>query len=966
MKQAYSKDIFRTIKKEKKRFIALMLIALLGVCMLTGLKAACDDLRRSADVFFDEHNLFDLKILSTLGLTEDDVHALKAVDGIKDVEGTFFDTVYTMHESKKKSAELKALSEQGINVPYIIEGTLPKNENEIAVTKKYCNETGKKVGEFITIEEGKNITLLQTEYKISGVVIDVEDINSAEGTVAFRANSSTDYTFFVLPQVMDSEVFTAVYLTLADTEELPCFTEDYETAVDKVTDYLEVGFVKEREQARYDEVTGEAWDEVNDAEKEMEEEFAKAEKEIADAKKELEDGKEELRKAEETLEEEEANAKEQLLDARTQIEDGIAQIENMAAMYGGMMPQLEAQLTTLQEALKEVETKEAEAAETFAKAHTELEDARQELADGEAELQENIKTFESEKVDAYAELEDAKQEIADIKMTEWYVTDRSALSGYANIQSDADCIEAIGKAFPVIFLTVAVLISLTTITRMVEEDRGFIGTYKALGFTDKEIRKKYTTYAALASMAGGILGDVFGYVVLPEIIFTIFSVMYQLPNYMLGFDVVYGVGGVLLFVGAIVLAAFLSCEAELKHMPASLMRPKAPRSGSRIFLERIPFIWKRLSFLNKVTARNLFRYKKRFFMTVFGIMGCTALLVCGYTIKDTVAELMPRQYETVYRYDLMLIAEDNEKLTEYVTTEEQIASYIYAGINNVKLINEDGEETTVQLMVIPDDADLPSYISLFNKERETLTLADDAIFITINAAKLLDVTAGDMLQVQTLNLSKAEVEIRDIAMNYMGNHIYMTESMYENLFEETELNGALIRLEETCTNQTAFAEELAEKEGILSAVGTEKMRAEFEPSFKIINLVVYIVITLAAALAFVVLFTLATTNISERERELATIKVLGFYDREVHSYVNKETLILTGLGILLGLPVGKVFGEWLMAVLNLPSIYFETCIYPISYVISAGLAFIFALLVNLMTNHTLDKINPVEALKSIE
>ena len=324
MKQAYSKDIFRTIKKEKKRFIALMLIALLGVCMLTGLKAACDDLRHSADVFFDEHNLFDLKILSTLGLTEDDVHALKAVDGIKDVEGTFFDTVYTMHESKKKSAELKALSEQGINVPYIIEGTLPKNENEIAVTKKYCNETGKKVGDFITIEEGKNITLLQTEYKISGLVIDVEDINSAEGTVAFRANSSTDYTFFVLPQVMDSEVFTAVYLTLADTEELPCFTEDYETAVDKVTDYLEAGFVKEREQARYDEVTGEAWDEVNDAEKEMEEEFAKAEKEIADAKKELEDGKEELRKAEETLEEEEANAKQQLLDARTQIEDGIS------------------------------------------------------------------------------------------------------------------------------------------------------------------------------------------------------------------------------------------------------------------------------------------------------------------------------------------------------------------------------------------------------------------------------------------------------------------------------------------------------------------------------------------------------------------------------------------------------------------------------------------------------------------
>ena len=966
MKLAYSKDIFRTIKKEKKRFIALMLITLLGVCMLTGLKASCDDLRYSADVFFDKQHLFDLKILSTLGLTDADVEALKQVDGIKDVEGTFSDTVYTIHDNKKKSVELKALSEQGINVPYMIEGKLPEKENEIAVTKKYCNETGKKIGDSIVLEEGKNVTLLQTEYKICGIVIDVEDINSAEGTVAFRGNSSTDYTFFVLPQVIESEAFTAVYLTLNDTADLPCFKEEYETKIEEMTDWLEANLLEKRELARYEEITGEAWDEVNDAELEMEEEFAKAEEEIADAKKELADAKEELRKAEDTLEKEETNAKQQLLDARTQIEDGIAQIESMAAMYGGMIPQLEAQLVPLQDALKEVEIKEAEAAEKFADAYAELEEARQELVDGEAKLQENIETFESEKADAYKELEEAKQEIADMKMTEWYITDRSALSGYANMQSDADCIEAIGKAFPVIFLTVAVLISLTTITRMVEEDRGFIGTYKALGFTDKEIRKKYITYAALASLAGGILGDVFGYVVLPEILFTIFSVMYQLPDYMLGFDVVYGIGGILLFIGVIVLAAFLSCEAELKHMPASLMRPKAPRSGSRIFLERIPFIWKRLSFLNKVTARNLFRYKKRFFMTVFGIMGCTALLVCGYTIKDTVAELMPKQYETVYCYDLMLIAEDNEKLTEYVTTEEQIASYIYAGINNVKLINADGEETTVQLTVIPDDADLPSYISLFNEERETLTLTDDSIFITINAAKLLDLEVGDTIQVQTLNLLQAEVKITHITMNYMGNHIYMTASAYENLFGETELNGAFVKLTSSCSDQTAYAEEMAEKEGILSAIGTEKMRAEFEPSFKIINLVVYIVITLAAALAFVVLFTLATTNISERERELATIKVLGFYDREVHAYVNKETLILTSLGILLGLPVGKVFGEWLMAVLNLPSIYFETCIHPISYVISAGMAFIFALLVNLMTNRTLDKINPVEALKSIE
>ena len=436
--------------------------------------------------------------------------------------------------------------------------------------------------------------------------------------------------------------------------------------------------------------------------------------------------------------------------------------------------------------------------------------------------------------------------------------------------------------------------------------------------------------------------------------------------YFLGFHYVYGLGGVALFVGGISIAAIVSCEAELKSMPAMLMRPKVPRSGSRIFLEKLPVFWKRFSFLNKVTARNLFRYKKRFFMTVFGITGCTALLVCGYTIKDTVTELMPKQYEHIYRYDLMMVAESQEKIKEVVEAEDNIVSYIEAHINQVKLINQEGEETTVQIIAVPDEVSLESYISLVSPKGNELVLEKENIFITINASNLLEVKAGDMIAVQNLHLEQANVTITDITMNYMGNHIYMTASMYEKLFGTYENNGALVQLSDACTDQTAYAEQIAEQDGMLSVVGTEKMKAGFEPGFRIIRLVVYIVIILAAALAFVVLFTLATTNISERERELATIKVLGFFDKEVYAYVNKETLILTALGILLGLPVGTIFGEWLMAVLNLPSIYFDACIYPVSYVISASLAFVFALIVNQMTNRTLNKIDPVEALKSIE
>ncbi|MBR4026882.1 MAG: ABC transporter permease, partial [Lachnospiraceae bacterium] len=570
------------------------------------------------------------------------------------------------------------------------------------------------------------------------------------------------------------------------------------------------------------------------------------------------------------------------------------------------------------------------------------------------------------KAEALELIADAREEIAELKMTEWYISTRTSLSGYGNIKTDAGCIEAIGNAFPIIFLTIAILISLTTITRMVEEDRGLIGTYKALGFTDSEIRRKYLIYALLACLFGGILGDLMGFVLLPNIIFIIFGVMYQIPAYSLTFNYFYGIGGIVLFIIGIAGASIVSCEAELSHMPAMLMRPKAPRNGSRVFLERITPVWSRLSFLNKVTARNLFRYKKRLFMTLFGIAGCTALLICGFTIKDTVTGLMPRQYEDTYQYDIMAVAEDNDKLLEYLEDNNAVRKYMNTLITNVKLINEEGKEETVQLIVLPDGMSMKSYIRLYNKAGDNLTLSEEDVFATINVSKVLGFEKEDMITIQNLQLELADVEITEIAMNYLGNNVYMTQAKYEELFGTFEPNGALILLRGEEEEQEAFAQELAEKDGMLSAISTSSLKEDFEPAFQIINLVVYVVIVLAAALAFVVLFTLATTNISERERELATIKVLGFFDNEVHAYVNKETLILTGLGILCGLPAGNLLGTWLMSILNLPSIYFATTIYPISYVISGVIAICFALIVNTITDRSLNKINPVEALKSVE
>jgi len=1124
--RAYTKDIIRSIVKGKKRFFALMLITALGVCMFCGIKAGCDDLRYSADVFFDEQNLYDISIVSTLGLTDDDITAIAGMEGIEDVEGTYSEDVFTnLSDGSRKQATVKVLSEKGINMPYLLEGELPSCPSEVLVTLKYIEESGKKVGDTIVIEEQideddkkddeeeddksdeKNFVL--TQYKIVGIAIDVMDINSTEGAVAFRNNSTTDYMFYVHKNAVKTDVYTAMYLTLEGTDELACYSDAYEQKVDEIVTLLEEEIKEDREQARYDRIIGEALEEIADAEAEMWEAFEEAESEIADATQEIADGWEELTDAEEELKQAErdlvkaerdlAAGERELTQGETEYASGLAQYEAAKAEVDAGEAALDEAENTLKESEKQLDESEKQLEESekqldeeypvaiaylnnqiaqkeieiqqetnadkkalmeeelqqlkdtrddmvaeevtareeiekgyeeiakarieiadakveisvnraeledgkreLAKAKAELEDARKklddgwkeitdgwkeltdgeqdifeawdeiedaikELEDGQLELDENVAEYESEKADALQEIADAKQDVADIKMTEWYITTRTSLSGYNNIKTDADCIEAIGQAFPVLFMTIAILISLTTMSRMIEEDRGLIGTYKALGFSDDEIRRKYILYALIACIIGGILGDFLAYIVLAKILFIVFDVMYQVPEYMYTFDVLYGIGGIVMFVAGIVGAAYVSCNSVLRSTPAMLMRAKPPSSGSRVLLERITPIWSRLSFLNKVTARNLFRYKKRLFMTLFGIAGCTALLLTGFTIKDTVVELLPLQYEETYRYDVMVVAEDNDKLLDCLEECSEIRKYINTMITNVKLITEEGREETVQLVVIPDEENISRYIRLYDMDGERQKLTDDDVFVTTNLSMVMDFSEEDFVLIQNMNLVQADVEVTKVVMNYLGNSIYMTETMYEDSFDEKfEPNAAYILLNIKDEKQDVFVDELEAEDGILTVMGYRDMMNGFNSAMYIINMVVYIVIVLAGALAFVVLFTLATTNISERERELATIKVLGFYDAEVHSYVNKETLILTGLGILLGMPIGKIMGEWLMSILEMPAIYFYTTLYPESYAYSGIIAIVFALLVNLMTNKSLNKIDPVEALKSIE
>lgn len=1310
MKKASTKDILRTLWKEKKRFFSIMMITVLGVTMMTGIEAGCHDLKLSADQFYDSQKLFDISVMSTLGLTEDDVLEIQSMDGVKMAEGTFAEVVHTKNKDVNKTAEVKIYKENGLNEPYVLEGRLPVSETEIVVSENYLKETGKQIGDSLVIEEimdeseeeteelenevasdsndlieedsesleggtvetsdeedeidldmDSEVELEEeetpnfpnTEFVIVGTIIDVMDINNAEGSASFRATPNADYTFFVVPEAVKSDVYTAVYVSLEDSEELLCYSPEYEEKIESFTERIETEIMEQRELARYQEITDEAYGKIAEKEAEMYDTFAEIDQEFADAWDEinngwieLEDGKKELADGKVELAEKEQEAKEEIADARKELEDAYEQLNDawiqlndaeiklytgeielaegreqlrqkekeaheqlaeaegllkgkiaenealevklennliqMKALFGeawtglgvnnawehyveatayvvlpviaGQMndeepmgedevreaiqasivtalaenggnnnyklaqdeltstistailalqnniqyelsqeyntpidkntaivelnekllvgnldsemysyitgqlyimmwdmensaiskvegddtkslftlatgiatcnatthvlnsamdefniqkeyalSQIEAGKAQLavaeldleegrkqlsagraqvienyqkwQDGVKELDESEqdalreiADAWEEIAEGEQELIDGEQELIDGEIELKEQNKEYQDARTEAEEKIADAKQEVADIDMTKWYVQDRTSLSGYVNVDSDTSCIESLSTVFTIVFFVVAILISLTTVTRMVEEERGLIGTYKALGFTDGEIRRKYVVYAAGASVLGAVIGDVGGFVVLPEILFVFFRVMYVLPTYILKFELLKGTIAGLLFIVGIVGAAFVACYSELKHVPAHLMRPKAPKEGSRVFLEYMKPLWKRMSFLNKVTARNLFRYKKRMFMTLFGIMGCTALLVFGLAIKDSVDALMPLQYENVYSYDLLAATggDDNDKLVSYAEERAEITEYLNIQVETIKLKNEDKASEKVQLMVLPNGADISQYLALMDENLEPVNIGNTGIYLTENASRILDLEVGDTAYIQKLDLTQEAVQVTSLVKNYLGNNIYMSQEAYEEVFGEYEPNGILANLSEECVDQIAFAEEMASEDWILSSVSTEDLKATFSQAFTLINIVVYVVLVLAACLAFVVLFTLASINISERERELATIKVLGFFDKEVHSYVNKETLILTTMGILIGLPVGTFLSSLLTDILNMPSIYFAITIYNRSYWIAAGIALGFAFIVQFLTDRSLDVIDPVEALKSVE
>lgn len=1010
---AFIKDMVRMWLHAWKRFISIALISLLGVAVLTGIYAGCRDAFLATDRFFDTQGLHDIQVLSTVGLTDDDIAALRKVSGVAKVQGERSQTV-TVDLNGKKTVTMQEIGTNGIDQPYLQSGRMPEKSGEIAVTRKFIKDSGYKKGDHITVtpqdsassassaassvsdsaesdnqtgengsqmsdsgesdtQDGKSAARVTdsgesdnqapsfpTELTIVGVVLDPQDLTNPDGysgTNAFRSSATSDYTFFAPSDGVTGSMYTAVTILVKGAADKDSFSDVYDDTVSEVADRIDGTVRTNRQKARHQELLDAGTKQIDEAKAQADKQFAAAQQQI------------------------DSN--------RSQLNQQIDQIVNMQA--GAAAGSLD---ETTRETLRE----------TVIAASPQLAEAKAQLDQAQSQLAQQKKDTERTLQSKQNELEDS------IPQVRWYVQDRSQIGGFSSLKSDLESIQSLGNAFPIVFLLVAVMMSLTAMARMVEEDRGLIGTYTGLGYGRLAVASRYLLFALFACLIGGGLGLIAGFLGIPAFLLVVLRGLYVMPDVRLEYDWLYGTAGVALFVIGVLAAAVYACVQEMRQKPASLMRPKAPRAGSRILLERIKPLWNRMSFLGKVTARNIFRFKSRLIMTVGGVAGCTALIVCGLAINDTVAALGAKQYQDVYQYDLMVIANDDDAdaMRQKVASDGRVTSSMDVRVESGDLTGDSGSES-IQLVAVPDSERSefgkmvtlqPVRSSWVDGAADTVSLGDDGVIVSQSAASAMGVKAGGMVTLTNGDDTQAEAHVSAVIRSVIGSDVYVSETYYRQLFdtaasgtpsassvsdsgesdnqngESGTSNGAssngqqlvwnamYAKLKGSGESQAAYAEKLEDDDAVIKAVSCAHMAESFK--FDLMGAVVALIVALAGGLALVVLFTLANTNVSEREREMATLKVLGFFDKEVHHYVNREMMVLTMMGVVLGLPLGRFVGGLLTAALNMPALYFEVECTPLSYVIAAGATMAFALLVQLFVNPVLDRIDPISSLKSVE
>lgn len=821
MKNRLLQHIFRKIKGNYKRFISLLCMSFLGVGFFAGIKSVGPDMIKTLDDFYDVHEVYDIEIASTLGLTTEDITELEKINNIDLVVGTYNKDVYLNIDNKEFNLRLMAINDN-MNKPYLLEGNLPKNNNEIAVEKSILEDNNVKIGDFITLEE--------KEYKIVGTIISPIYFSNEKPTTTI-GNGKINYYAYVVEDVIKQDVFTNVYITVKDAKEDITNSDNYVEKIDNVINDIE-SIKKSREEQRFNELYGEV-------------------------------------------------------------------IKN-AEQYG-------------------------------------------------------IKIDESE-----------------FQKATWFVWDRFENSSYDELISASDNLNKLGDVFPLIFFAIAVLVSLISMMRMVEEDRTENGTLKSLGFNNFHITVKYFVYSLLATIIGGIVGMIVGSILIPNIIWNIYTEIFYIPKFIYEFNSISGLIGLLICVVCITGTAIFVSIKNLKNVPATLMRPKAPKSGKKIFLEKYPFIWNRLNFSNKITVRNIFRYRSRVITTIFGIAGCTALILAGFGLKDSLKDVTNYQFNEIMRYDKIIALKSDKgknEIIEELETHEFVEDVVEVFMNTIQ-VKHGNEKQKVTLVVANNNDELKNVITLEDindKNNSDLIPSNNKVIISEKTSKLLNINVGDNLILVDEDNNEHSIEIEYVIKNYINQYIYLNKETYEDIFKEYKTNSLMLNMKDMSEIENDnFNETFINKDEVASVISNSDIEANVKEILGSIDSIVIILIVAAALLAFVVLYNLSNINISERKREIATLKVLGFYHKEVDRYITRENNILTVIGISIGLCFGSYLSHFIISTCEPDYIMFVRHVDIISYGLSVLITVIFTIIVNVITHYNLKKIDMIESLKNVE
>ena len=902
MRKAVFKDFIRNIKGSLGRFFAIMAIVAIGVAFFAGVTASSGDMKHSSDSYYDEYNMNDIRILSSIGFTSQDIEAVSKVYGVKAVYKTNTHDVLVDYDGRENVAHISGVpvgkasdDDSYINQLRIKEGRLPQNDKE-CVVKYEDTRKSMQVGDVISFKSGTeddiNDTFKDTEYTVVGIVYTPCYVSYDLGSSGI-GNGHINYCIYVGDDEFKNNYYTECYAVIDGAKDMDTYSDEYKKLIDKYADDIKA-ISKERLDIRKQTVI---------------DEYTRAK----------------------------ADKKEELLETiKKNVEDSIT--EQYQAYYPGM----------------DVSSMIAPYVKTA--------------------YEKAVAQFDFDAVNAEYDKK-MNETLADSDSWEWYVLTRESSYSFRDYESSANRMKAIATVFPLFFIIVAGLVCLTTMTRMVEEERGLIGTYKALGYGKATIALKYVIYAFLASLTGAVIGCAAGLRLFPYIIYESWNIIYQMPAIKYASHTILSVVAVASLILVTLIATLYSCYNELSEVPSALMRPKAPKNGKKILLEHT-FIWKHLSFTKKVTMRNIFLYKKRFFMTVIGIAGCGALITAGFGIKDSVQSIIDNQYGQIIHYDNILVFNKNadsdarNNLSDKISSDEYYKSSLmdYAYTAEVKIPGS-ADDYSTEITVVNDTSAYMDYVTFrTRRSKKTIELDDSGVIISEKLAKDLNVKEGDNVLIHDEDNKQATVKVAGVMEMYINNYIFMTSEYYSQVFGYTPDNNRILGILTSDGDdiQSVIGDRYLTDNNVKSLTFVKANITRFENMIQSLDLVTWVLIISAGMLAFVVLYNLTNVNISERIREIATIKVLGFYDREVGEYVYRENIILTLIGGVFGLLLGMALHAYIMTTIELDGVMFGTKINISSFLISYGITILFSLLINIFMYPSLKKIPMVESLKSVE